>query len=179
MRSGFPGRMATIPASIPSITSGGFVLAMRAAWCADNPSPGEAPEPLDVVEMPGAAQERKVVLAAQGCKPDIVRRDRRSSASQFEANLCVFGHGFHRNIERIAGRQDPRKPFFVFVAAIGLRNPVTIFAYDNDGDRDLIGFAHRSDSLRGIVRETGQRVRVHDQSQSSGSMRPNSSSISF
>src|SRR6266699_2394080 len=168
MRSGFPGRTGTTPASIPSITSGGFVLAMRAARCANNPSPREAPQPLDVIEMPVAAQERKIVLAAQGRNPDIVRRDWRPSASQFEANRCVFGRGVHRNIERIAGCEEPRKPFFVFVPAIGLRNPVTIFAYDNDGDRDLSSLAHRSDSLRGIVGESGQGVRVYDQSQSSG-----------
>src|SRR5258708_39721584 len=117
MRSGFPGRMATIPASIPSITSGGFVLAMRAAWCGNNPSPGEAPQPFDVIEVPATAQERKIVLAAQGRDPDIIRRDWRASPSQFEANRRVFRRGVHRNIERIAGREEPHKPFFVFVPA--------------------------------------------------------------
>src|ERR1700687_5261201 len=98
-RSGCPGRMGTIPASIPSITCAGSVLATRAGRCADNPSPRDTLQVSNVIEMPVAAQERQIVLAAQGRNPDIVGRDRSAGAPQFKPNRRVFLRGVYRNFE--------------------------------------------------------------------------------
>jgi len=117
-------------------------------------SPPDALGSFDQIEMAIATQQRESVLAAECGDPEIISRDRRLAAPQLQIDFGVVVGGRFVHIQDEAVLEQALEPAFVREPVARLRNPVTIFAQHDHGDRQLVGAGENGDQC-GIVVGSG------------------------
>src|SRR6266404_2549489 len=107
------------------------------------------------------------MLAAQGCDPNVVRRDRSSRFFELHANCSVRRGGCLIHIEDPEVPERFGQPLLVPLAVARLANAISKFSQNNDGERYFRCFAKYGFEGGLSIGKREESVRVQDHSRSS------------
>ncbi len=85
------------------------------------------------------AQDWETVLAAERCNPEIICWNRFSSKSQLHAYSCIVKSGLLVDIKDTAVGNKAVQPAAIPSFVTGLGDPISIFAYHDDGKCEVLG----------------------------------------
>ena len=116
------------------------------------------------IEVSVPAQQWKTVLPAQGRNPKVIRWNRLSSLSQFDADSCIMMRSLLVNVEYSAVSHETIQPPPIPNPIARLCNPEAIFPNYHDWKGYLLSPGQHARDARMLLRGSGKRVCVEDQS---------------
>jgi hypothetical protein len=84
------------------------------------------------IEVSIPAQQWKTVLAAQGCNPKVIRWNRLSGLSQFDADSCIMMRSLFVNVEHSAVSHETIQPPPIPSPIARLGDPEAVFPNYHD-----------------------------------------------
>lgn len=144
------------------------------------PSPSNPSHAGDLIEVGIVTQDGKSILSGECCDPQIVFGNGLAGNAKLMSDFGVNAARFGGDIENGAVGLQFIQPFLAHGALARRFEAIPVFAQDYDWQRDRRGkFLNALEEAGARIGKRGDGVGVEDHFQSSGSIRSNSSSMSF